>query len=96
MTIALIFAFGMNLITYWFSDKIVLKMYCARQVSEAEAPELFGIVRRRAQKAEIPMYLANALKKLHMIAQKVPMNANPAFIVSPLSGGGILNLYCIS
>lgn len=233
MTIALIFAFGMNFIAYWFSDKIVLKMYRAKQVSESEAPELFGIVRRLAQKAELPMpkvyimeqdqpnafatgrnpkhgavavttgimkilsreelegviahelahiknrdilvgtiaatiagaisylaqmaqwamifggrsdeegrggnpiaalvmmivgpiaamlvqmaisrsreygadadgariagnplYLANALKKLHMAAQKVPMNANPAtshmFIVSPLSGGGILKLF---
>lgn len=233
MTIALIFAFGMNFITYWFSDKIVLKMYRAQQVSEAEAPELFGIVRRLAQKAELPMpkvyimeknqpnafatgrnpkhcavavttgimkilsreelegviahelahiqnrdilvgtiaatiagaisylaqmaqwamifggrsdsegkgsnpiaalvmmivgpiaamlvqmaisrsreygadaggariagnplYLANALKKLHMASQKIPLNANPAtahmFIVSPLSGGGILKLF---
>ncbi len=43
------------------------------------------------------MYLANALKKLHMAAQKIPMDANPAtshmFIVSPLSGGGILKLF---
>lgn len=233
MTIALIFAFGMNFIAYWFSDKIVLKMYRAKQVSESEAPELFGIVRRLAQKAEIPMpkvyimeqeqpnafatgrnpkhgavavttgimrilsseelegviahelshiknrdilvgtiaatiagaisylaqmaqwamifggrsdnegkgsnpiaalvmmivgpiaammvqmaisrsreygadaggariagnplYLANALKKLHIASQKIPMDANPAtshmFIVSPLSGGGILKLF---
>jgi heat shock protein HtpX len=55
MTFALIMAFVMNFITYWFSDKIVLKMYRAQQVSEAEAPELFGIVRRLAQKAELPM-----------------------------------------
>jgi len=44
-----------------------------------------------------PLYLANALKKLHMASQKIPMNANPAtshmFIVSPLSGGGILRLF---
>ncbi|MBM4145849.1 MAG: zinc metalloprotease HtpX [Nitrospira sp.] len=233
MTIALIFAFGMNFISYWFSDKIVLKMYRAKQVSESEAPELFGIVRRLAQKAELPMpkvyimeqeqpnafatgrnpkhgavavttgimrilsseelegviahelshiknrdilvgtiaatiagaisylaqmaqwamifggrsdnegkgsnpiaalvmmmvgpiaaimvqmaisrsreygadaggariagnplYLANALKKLHIASQKIPMDANPAtshmFIVSPLSGGGILKLF---
>ena len=43
------------------------------------------------------MYLANALKKLHMASQKIPMNANPAtshmFKVSPLSGGGILKLF---
>jgi heat shock protein HtpX len=55
MTFALIMAFVMNFITYWFSDKIVLKMYRAQQVSESEAPELFGIVRRLAQKAELPM-----------------------------------------
>ncbi len=55
MTIGLIFALGINLFSYWFSDKIVLKMYHAREVSEAEAPELYGVVRRLAQKAEIPM-----------------------------------------
>lgn len=55
MTIALIMAFGMNFITYWFSDKIVLRMYGARQVSEAESPELYSIVRRLAQRAELPM-----------------------------------------
>jgi len=55
MTIGLIFALGMNLFSYWFSDKIVLKMYRAKEVSEAEAPELYGVVRRLAQKAEIPM-----------------------------------------
>ncbi|MEW6663507.1 MAG: zinc metalloprotease HtpX [Bacillota bacterium] len=55
MTFALIMAFGMNFITYWFSDKIVLKMYKARQVSEAESPELYSMVRRLAQKAELPM-----------------------------------------
>lgn len=44
-----------------------------------------------------PIYLANALKKLHMASQKIPMNANPAtshmFIVNPLSGGGLLRLF---
>lgn len=55
MTFALIMAFGMNFITYWFSDKIVLRMYGAKQVTEAEAPELYGIVRRLAQKAELPI-----------------------------------------
>lgn len=55
MTFALIMAFGMNFITYWFSDKIVLKMYSAKQVSEAEAPELYSIVRRLVQRAGLPM-----------------------------------------
>lgn len=44
-----------------------------------------------------PLYLANALKKLHMASQRIPMNANPAtshmFIVNPLSGGGFAKLF---
>ena len=55
MTFALIMAFGINFITYWFSDKIVLRMYKAREVTEGEAPELYGIVRRLSQKAALPM-----------------------------------------
>lgn len=55
MTIALILAFGMNFISYWFSDRIVLRMYGARQVGEMEAPELYAMVRRLAQRAQLPM-----------------------------------------
>ena len=44
MTMALVMAFGMNFITYWFSDKIVLKMYKAKETTEAESPELFSMV----------------------------------------------------
>jgi len=55
MTFALIMAFGMNFMTYWFSDKIVLRMYRARAASEAEEPELYEIVRRLAHRAELPM-----------------------------------------
>jgi heat shock protein HtpX len=55
MTFALIIAFAMNFFSYWFSDKIVLRMYGARQVSESQAPELHGIVRRLAAKAGLPM-----------------------------------------
>ena len=55
MTMALIFALLMNFFAYWFSDKIVLRMYRARQVSESDAPELYGVVRRLVQKAEMPM-----------------------------------------
>lgn len=44
-----------------------------------------------------PVYLANALKKLHMASQRIPMDANPAtshmFIVNPLSGGALLKLF---
>ena len=55
MTFALIMAFVMNFVTYFFSDKIVLKMYKAREVGEAEAPVLHRIVRRLSQKAGMPM-----------------------------------------
>ena len=55
MTFALIMAFVMNFVTYFFSDKIVLKMYRAREVGEAEAPVLHRIVRRLSQKAGMPM-----------------------------------------
>lgn len=54
-TIALILAIGMNFFAYFFSDKIVLAMYGAKQVTEAEAPELYSIVRKLSQKAGLPM-----------------------------------------
>jgi heat shock protein HtpX len=66
MTIALIFALAMNFFAYWFSDKIVLKMYRAREVSESEAPDLYSIVRMLSQKAEIPM------PKVYMIDEEQP------------------------
>ncbi|KAF0185597.1 MAG: heat shock protein HtpX [Nitrospirae bacterium] len=55
MTIALIMAFGINFFSYWFSDRIVLKMYRAQPITESEAPELYGMVRRLAQRAQLPM-----------------------------------------
>ena len=55
MLIALIFAGGLNFCSYYFSDSIVLKMSRARVISEGDNPVLFGIVRRVAQKANIPM-----------------------------------------
>ena len=48
-------AFIMNFVSYWFSDKIILKMYGAKPVSESEAPELYATVASLAQKASIPM-----------------------------------------
>jgi heat shock protein HtpX len=66
MTIALIIALAMNLISYWFSDKIVLKMYRAKQVTEAEAPHLYTIVRSLVQKAGLPM------PKVYVMNQEQP------------------------
>lgn len=55
MMIAFIMAGGINFFSYWYSDRIVLKMYRAREVSESESPVLYGMVRRLAQKAGMPM-----------------------------------------
>lgn len=55
MIIALGLAVAMNFFSYWFSDKIVLKMYKASEVSEATAPALYASVRRLSTKAGLPM-----------------------------------------
>ncbi len=55
MIIAFGFALAMNLFSYWFSDKLVLKMYKAQEVSEAQSPQLYGIVADMAQRASLPM-----------------------------------------
>jgi heat shock protein HtpX len=55
MTFALVMAAVMNFVSYWFSDKIVLAMYGAQEVSEAEQPVLVGIVRQLAIQAGMPM-----------------------------------------
>ena len=55
MVIALVFSLGMNLVSYWFSDKIVLRMYNAREVTEAEAPVLYGVTHDLAMRMNMPM-----------------------------------------
>jgi heat shock protein HtpX len=52
---AFIFAALMNFFSYWFSDKIVLRMYGAKEVSQGEAPELYGMVAELTSKASLPM-----------------------------------------
>jgi heat shock protein HtpX len=53
--IAFAFAMVINFGSFWFSDKIVLSIYRAREVSPQQAPELYSIVRRLVQKAGLPM-----------------------------------------
>ncbi|RII30465.1 MAG: protease HtpX [Geobacter sp.] len=55
MILAFLMALAMNFFSYWFSDRIVLRMYGAREVSAAEAPEFYGLVARLAGKAGLPM-----------------------------------------
>jgi heat shock protein HtpX len=55
MMLALVVALGMNFFSYWFSDKMVLKMYNAREVDETSAPQFVRMVRELADKAQLPM-----------------------------------------
>jgi len=64
--IAFIFAIILNFGSYWFSDKIVLKMYHAQEVSESSAPGLFSIVRNLALKAQLPK------PRLYIIPEEAP------------------------
>jgi heat shock protein HtpX len=54
-TIALVIALVMNVGSYWFSDRIVLSMYHAQEVTEDQAPDLFNLVRQLATQAGLPM-----------------------------------------
>lgn len=54
MYLAFILALGMNFFSYWFSDKIVLRMYGAQEVSPEEAPQIHQMVEELAHEAGIP------------------------------------------
>ncbi len=66
----MVLAFGvalvMNVVSYWFSDKIVLRMYGAQPIGEAEAPIVYRIVRNLATKVGMPM------PKLYLIPSATP------------------------
>ena len=66
MIIALVFSGIINLASYWFSDKMVLAMYRAKKVTQAEAPELYSIVRELTAAAQLPM------PSLAIIPQEAP------------------------
>ncbi len=66
MLLAFVMAMVMNLGSYWFSDKIVLAMYGARPVDEAQAPGLYRIVRTLATRASIPM------PRIYILPQETP------------------------
>ena len=63
---ALLLAGAMNFISYWFSDKIVLKMYRAQEITANDDPELFGIVQELAGRGGLPM------PKIYMIPEEAP------------------------
>lgn len=55
ITIALVFSLIMNFGSFWFSDKIVLAMYRAKQVNRETAPKFYDMVERLAKQADLPM-----------------------------------------
>ena len=55
MMLALALAIAMNFFSYWFSDKLVLRMYNAQEVDESSAPQFYRTIRELAQRAQIPM-----------------------------------------
>ena len=66
MTIAFMFALLMNFGSYWFSDKIVLSMYRAKEVTREELPKFYDMVETLAQNANLPM------PKLYIIEDDTP------------------------
>ncbi len=66
MIFAFVIAAGMNFFSYWYSDKMVLKMYRAREITAQEAPELYNIVSGLARRAGLPM------PKVYLIPQQSP------------------------
>jgi heat shock protein HtpX len=66
MMLALIVALAMNFFSYWFSDKLVLKMYNAQEVDEASAPQFYRMVRELATRAQLPM------PKVYLIDENAP------------------------
>ena len=63
---ALIMAGAMNFFSYWFSDKIVLKMYGAQEITANDDPELYGLVQELAAKGGLPM------PKVYVIPEDTP------------------------
>ena len=89
MIMALIFGGAMNLFAYWFSDKMVLRMYNAREVDETSAPQFYAMVRDLAQRAGLPMprvYLIDEAQPNAFATGRNPENAAVAATT------GILNL----
>ena len=66
MVMALVLAAAMNFFSYWFSDRIVLSMYRAEEVTPAQAPDLYGMVQELAGSAGLPM------PRIYIIPEEAP------------------------
>jgi heat shock protein HtpX len=66
MMLALVIALGLNFFSYWFSDKIVLRMTNAHEVDDSTAPQFVRMVRELAEKAGLPM------PRVYLIDEQAP------------------------
>jgi Zn-dependent protease with chaperone function len=73
---AFVFAAAMNVFSYWFSDKIILRRYAASEVGPEDQSRLYRIVGELAQKAGLPM------PKVFVIPEKILMPSQPVAIQS--------------
>jgi len=82
---ALIMAGAMNFLSYWFSDKIVLKMYGGQEITANDDPELYGLVQELAAKGGLPM------PKVYVIPEQTPnafaTGRNPAHAAVAVTQG---------
>jgi heat shock protein HtpX len=89
MIIALFLAAAMNFFSYWYSDKIVLKMYRAQPIAHQQAPELYDMVQELSRRANLPM------PKVYVIPQPAPnafaTGRNPEHAVVAVTEG-LLNI----
>jgi len=78
MMIAFLLGLGMNFFAYWFSDRMVLRMYNAREVDASSAPQFYAMVRELAQRAQLPMprvYLIDEAQPNAFATGRNPENA---------------------
>ncbi len=85
MILAFIVAVGLNFASYWFSDKIVLRMYNAHEIEREQSPELYDMVDRLRQQANLPM------PKVYVIPSDQPnafaTGRNPAHAAVAVTNG---------
>ncbi|KMQ52175.1 protease, M48 family [Chitinispirillum alkaliphilum] len=83
-TMALLFAGVMNFVSFWYSDKIVLKMYRAQEIGPRDVPQLYNIVKNLAEKNNMPMprvYVINSESPNAFATGRSPRHASVAATV---------------
>lgn len=90
MYIAFFMAFAMNIFSYWFSDKMVLRMYNAQEVTEAAYPQLYRIVRNLATRGHLPMPKVYVMQSATPNAFATGRNANHAAVAVTTAIMGML------